>query len=233
MVIIQHPQEPNENTPTCRGETVQFGGRSDRGSGYLARSERSGPGVILLHEWFGLQDGFKAIADRLCAEGFTVLAPDFFDGKLAANEQEAEVLAKAGDSDLTGFRLKAAARFLIENWHPRLGVIGFSWGAWWAAWLAQQMAVEATVLYYSVADIEPKNFNGALQGHFAEKDHFDPIEEVNVFLKGLADGGMEVDAHVYDAGHWFANPSVPKAFDADAAELALARTIDFLHHHLS
>jgi dienelactone hydrolase len=96
------------------------------------------------------------------------------------------------------------------------------------------MPVEGTVLFYSIVDIDPTLWKGALQGHFAENDHFDTIDDVRLFLHGLEQGGVEIDAHVYKGvGHWFANPSVPVAYDEAAANEALGRTVEFFHHHLA
>lgn len=234
MVIIQHPQEPNPREPTCRGGMVEFGGRSDRGTGYLAHSERSGPAVLLLHEWFGLQDGFKRLADRLCGEGFTVLAADMYDGYVASNVAEAETFEGRLDHERTVKRMQAAAGFLRDNWHPRVGLMGFSLGAFLGTKLAHEFPFEATVLFYGYTDIDPARFKGYLQGHFAETDDFEPLEDARSYFEKIAEEGVEAEFHHYPGtGHWFANPSVPEAFDPDAAELALTRTIDFFHHHLS
>lgn len=234
MVIIQHPQEPNDNEPSKYGRMVEFGGRSDRGRGYMAHSERVGQGVLLLHEWFGLQQSFKDFADKLCDEGFTVLVPDLYDGVIAADVEEAETLMEAMDEERTARRVKAAAAFLTENWHPRLGVIGFSMGGYWAGWLAQNFPIEATVLYYGLGEANAQTWSGAVQGHFAETDDFEPLENVNEFMTTLEDGGVDVDLHIYEgAGHWFANASVPTAYDPAAADLAFGRTLEFLRHHLA
>ncbi|MEA2447008.1 MAG: carboxymethylenebutenolidase, partial [Actinomycetota bacterium] len=72
---------------------IEFGKRKDAGTGYLARSERVGPCVLVLHEFFGLTQAFKDMADDLNAEGFTVLAPDLYDGKIASSVEEAKELS--------------------------------------------------------------------------------------------------------------------------------------------
>jgi carboxymethylenebutenolidase len=236
MVIVQHPTGPNDEEPGAYGRMIDFGRRRDAGRGYLASSDRVGQGVLILHEWFGLQPFFVSLADRLREEGFTVLVPDIYEGAVAADVEEAERLMRAVDDDENriGWMLKAAASYLIDNWHPRLGVIGFSMGAGWACRLAQEIELEATVLYYGTSDVEPARWRGAVQGHFAETDDFEPLEEARAFMVALEDGGVEVDAHVYPGtGHWFANRSVPDAYDEASAELALQRTVSFLRHHLA
>lgn len=233
VVIIQHPQEPNDREPGRYGRMVDFGGRSDRGTGYLAHSDRVGQSVLLLHEWFGLQDPFKAYADRLCEEGFTVLAPDLYDGFVASSVEEAETKMQSLDEGKTQKRLLAAARFLADNWHPRIGVVGFSLGASFAAWLGQNFPVEASVFYYGFGPVEPRDWHGPLQCHFAAKDEFDALDDVLGWSEELERGGVEVESFVYEAGHWFANPAVTSAYDDTASELAFQRTVEMFHHHLA
>jgi carboxymethylenebutenolidase len=234
VVIVQHPQEPNDNEPGKYGRIVEFGGRSDGGSAYMAHSDRVGQGVLLLHEWFGLQDSFKRLADRLCDDGFTVLVPDLYDGAVAETVEQAGALSNGLDETRTMRRIKAAASFLVDNWHPRLGVIGFSLGASWASRLAHDFPVEATVLYYGTGPADPARWNGPVLGHFAEADDFEPAEDVRAFVGALEDGGVDVDLYFYEGtGHWFANAAVADAYDPDAAELALQRTVEFFHHHLA
>ena len=96
---------PNESVPQSFGEMTTFGGRRDRGHGYLAHSQRVGPGVVLVHGDAGLTDDIRGLADELCAEGFTVLVPD---------------LAEVADVDAI---LTAAITTLRDNWHPRVGAV--------------------------------------------------------------------------------------------------------------
>lgn len=190
----------------------------------------------MLHEWFGLQPSFRLLADSLRREGFTVLVPDFYDGRVASDVGEAEVLMREVDRDQerVDLMLAAAAAHLTENWHPRLGLIGLSMGAWWAARLAQLLPVDATVLFYGRGDIDPSRWDVPLQVHLAERDDLEPLAEARSFFEDVAAAGIETDLHVYaGVGHGFANASVPAVFSADAAELAITRTASFLHHHLA
>lgn len=234
MVIIQHPQEPNENEPGRYERMVEFGGARDKGTGFMAHSDRVGPGIVLLHEWFGLQDSFKRFATRLSEEGFTVLAPDLYDGQLASNVEEAESLMQGLDQDKTARRVKAAAEFLRDNWHPRVGVVGFSLGAAYAADLAMEFPVEGTVMYYSTADPNISRWHGPLLLHFAENDDFEPQEAVDAYVGALEGAGVDHEAHTYPGvGHWFANAAVTSAYDDAAAELAFERTVEFFRYNLA
>lgn len=236
MVIIGHPQEPNDREPAKSSGFVDFGGRSDGGRGYLAHSQRVGPGVLLLHQWYGLQPSFQRMADRIRDEGFTVLAPDLYDGYIAGNDEEAEAKSVQVESDPEAVlrKIAGAARFLTDNWHPRVGVVGLSFGAYFGAKLVQRFPIEACVLYYGLAGIpDPSRWNAPVLVHLPGSDPFVEAEDVEEVTGCLNQAGVEHEWHTYPGtGHSFANEDDP-AYDEVAAELALERTLDFLHHHLS
>ena len=224
----------NQKESAEYGREVTFGKRRDECTGYMSYSDRVGPSVILLHEFFGLQDPFKDYADALNREGFTVLAPDLYDGRLASSVDEAKAFADKLDAEHVSARLKAAKSFLADNWHPRVGVIGFSMGAFFGIQLAEDEGLEAAVAYYGIGNIDPATFDSPIQFHLAEVDEWEPLEEVQPEIERWIESGLDAELHVYeDTGHWFANPSVPSAFDADAAQVAWNRTVDFLRHHLA
>lgn len=234
MVIVQHPSQPNPNEPKRYSRTVQIGRGRSRCSGYLAYSDRIGPAVLVLHEFFGMTDSFRAYCDALNAEGFTALALDLYDGKVAQNVEEAESLRDSVDVHATMKRLDAAVEHLTANWHPRVGVVGFSLGAAYAAEIALRAPVEASVHYYGGVVVDPATWEGPLLAHFAEHDEWDSLEDCRAMVTVLAEKGIEVDAQVYEGvGHWFANRDVPQAYDEKAASAAFATTVDFLHHHLA
>ncbi len=213
---------------------VSFGAGLDACDGYMARSERVGPGVLLLHESFGLMQPFKDFAEALNAEGFTALAPDLYDGVVVSTVEEAYAMAKSLDADEVRMRLLAAARFMTEGWHPRLGVIGFSFGAELAGALAHERPMDASVFYYGLSDIDPDRMSGPLLGHFAEQDDRLLLEGAERSFRALKERGVDAELYVYPGtGHWFANPAVPDAYAPEAAALAWERTVDFLLHHLS
>ena len=233
MVIVQHPSEPNENEPPRYGRMIEFGKRRDAGTAYMAYSDRVGPGVVLLHEFFGLTKSFKRYADALCEAGFTVLAPDLYDGFIARNGDIALKTARSMDAEHTMRRLKTAAAHLTDNWHPRLGVVGFSLGAGLAGEMAKEVPLEGAVLYYGTSEVSDR-WGCPVLAHWAETDEWEPADEVGAFIGSLEGAGVEVDSNVYGGtGHWFANSDVPTAYDPDAASLAFERTVDFLHQNLA
>lgn len=233
MVIVQHPSEPNPNEPRRYSRVTEIGGARDRCSAYLAHSDRIGPGVVVLHEFFGLTEAFRTYCDALNEEGFTALAPDLYDGRIASTVAEAEALRDEMDPDRTMQRLKAAVDHLTANWHPRVGVIGFSLGAWWASKLAQETDVDATVLYYGTPDPGAADRSGPLLVHLAEDDEWESLGEARSLLVELEDAGVDVEVGVYPGTtHWFANRDT-EAFDADASAAAWQASIEFLRYHLA
>lgn len=216
------------------GELVSLGMGDHAFEGYMARSNRVGPGVLLLHESFGMIDSLKDFADALNKEGFTVMALDLYNGVSASTFEEAQEMVASLDVDAVRRGLNAAVEHMRESWHPRLGVVGFSLGAGLASALAQDRLIDATVVYYGFSDIDPARWRGPLLGHFAEQDELQPLDPVLASFERLQSGGVDVELYVYPrTRHWFANPAIPDAYAPDAAALAWERTVGFLRHHLS
>jgi carboxymethylenebutenolidase len=217
------------------GEMVSFGTRRNAWTGYQAASQRAGPGVLVIPELYGLTPGFRSLADRLNAdELFTALAFDIYDGATTAHRDEAVSLRESLDRDRVVAKLTAAAEHLTANWHPRIGVIGFSLGAALAVALAQEIEIEASVVYYGFDQVDPDRWRGPVLGHFAEDDDALEPADAKGFLDAVLASGEEAEMHVYEGvGHGFANQDRPGSFDAASAELAYRRTCDFLRHHLA
>lgn len=212
------------------GETTRFGGGRNAGTGYLARSEPVGPCVLVLHEFFGMTPSFLRLADRLKEERFTALVPDLYEGAVAAGVEDAKELARSLDDERTVGTLVEAVEHMRMNWHPRVGVIGFSLGASLATALAQETQLDAVVLYYGFAEIDASRWDAPLQVHAAELDEWDRVEDLRAALSPVP----EAEVHVYPGtGHWFANSDVAHAYAPEAAELAWDRSLEFLTHHLS
>jgi carboxymethylenebutenolidase len=217
------------------GEMVRFGKRRDAAVGYQVASQRAGPGVLVIPEFFGLTPHFKSFADRLNGdELFTVVAFDLYDGATAAHRDEAGAMRDSLDRARVIAKLEAAAEHLTANWHPRLGVVGFSLGAAYAVALAQEIEIEATVVYYGFDDIDPARWHGPVLGHFAANDDTPDPAEAKGFVDAILAAGEEAEMHVYEGvRHGFANKDRRGSFDTSSAELAYRRTRDFLRHHLA
>jgi carboxymethylenebutenolidase len=212
------------------GETTRFGGGRNTGTGYLARSEPVGPCVLVLHEFFGMTPSFIRYAEKLREQRFTVLVPDLYDGVVAGTVEEAKALAGSLDGERTVASLVEAVEHMRMNWHPRVGAIGFSLGAYLATELAQATQLDAVALYYGFSEIHESRWDAPLLVHAAEHDEWDSLEDLRAALSPVPDAEL----HVYPGtGHWFANEDVPDAFALEASSLAFERTVGFLTHHLS
>ena len=205
----------------------------------VAPPSGNGPGVLVLHGWWGMTRFVKRLCDRLADEGFAVIAPDLFEGETAEAPDQAEALLADMDVDRAVETVMATSATLrdlpITDDHP-IGVVGLSMGASLAYWLATRAPeqVAAAVGYYGTQDIDFEPANAAFLGHFAERDELvsdDDVVEMEAHLKLL---GKEVEFHRYaGTGHWFIEEDRPAAYDHSAAEMAWERTVEFLHRHLA
>jgi carboxymethylenebutenolidase len=218
--------------------SLELDGRSVRA--YLATPEGgSGPGVLLLHAWWGLTPTFTELADRLAAAGFVVLAPDYYGGRMAATIDEAKALRGTVDRDASNRTVKEASRHLQELATPTtpIGVIAFSLGCGFALELARARggAVAAVVLFYGCGGGKFDRARAAFLGHFAEDDRWGAdARKVRSLAERLRAAECEVTFHTYPGtGHWFFEADRPEAYDAAAAETAWERTVTFLRARLA
>lgn len=199
-----------------------------------APSHSDGPGVLVLHAWWGLTPVFTGVCDRLAREGFVALAPDLYNGQTADKIEEAERLAQSLDPEATSKVVNAAVERLREHEGvrgDRMGVIGFSLGSGFA--LTMGGPVAAIVTFYGTTYPEWSWAKAAFQGHFAENDPYEPAEYVRGLEDSLRRAGRDVTFYTYPGtSHWFFEPNRPE-YNAQAADLAWRRTLDFLRLHLS
>ena len=203
------------------------------GHGYLALPDTGrGPGVLLLHAWWGLTPFIRSVCDRLAGEGFVSLAPDLYGGQTATEIDEAQRLASGLDDAMTTQLVSAATEFLQDHeavTGKKPAVIGFSLGAAYA--LQIERPVAAVVLFYGVADAQQAP-SAAFQGHFGEADDFEPLDGVRELEQTLHGGGREVTFYTYpEMQHWFFESDRPE-YDPDAADLAWQRTVAFFKEKL-
>jgi carboxymethylenebutenolidase len=205
--------------------------------GYIAAPPGGGPGVLVLHAWWGLSDGIRSYCDRLADAGFVAHAPDLCDGRTASTIPEAQALAEELDEDVASRHAADGLAHLRD--HPavdgRLGAVAFSMGVWFAFDLAtRDDSLRTLVLYYGTAsDIDHSLHRAAVLGHFAERDAFEPVEEVDALEDGLRLAGRAVRFHTYPGvGHWFAEVDRDDAYDSAAAALAFRRTVGFFRTQL-
>jgi carboxymethylenebutenolidase len=196
----------------------------------------TGPGVLVLHAWWGLNATIKAFCARLADAGFLAFAPDVYHGQVAETIADAEALVNALDNDQAQTEIAAAARFLAERAAPNggLAVIGFSLGANFALDLAttNPAPIAAVVIFYGTGDGDFSQSRAAYLGHFAADDPYEPQAGVAALEQQLSRAGRPVTFYQYpDTGHWFFEPDRVDAFDPAAANLAWERTLAFLRQH--
>lgn len=227
------------------GTFIQVDPQGSNLRAYFAEAEGSrGPGVLVCHAWWGLNSYFTRLADRLAAEGFTVLAPDLYDGRIASTIPEAEALVTAFEEDggeMGIARAQAALDYLLASPNiqgVRTGGIGFSMGANYVTWLATlRPEIAAVVVFYGGSDWNAdyhENADAPLQGHWASDDQFESNEDtVSAFEAKMIAAGHAPEFHTYpNTRHWFFENNRPE-YNPEASKLAWARTLAFLREHLS
>jgi carboxymethylenebutenolidase len=199
-----------------------------------------GPGVLVLHAWWGLNDTFKAVCTRLAEAGFVAFAPDLYHGKIANTITEAESLGKALDESHLQAKAEItdATMFLHERADQAkrgLAVIGFSLGAYYALDLsaADPEHIRSVVIFYGTGPADFSKSRATYLGHFAENDEFEPQSNVDDLEESLRRAGRPVTFYRYSGtSHWFFEPDRSDAYNRDAAALAWERTLIFLRQSL-
>lgn len=191
-----------------------------------------GPGVLVLHPWWGLNETIKQVCLRLADAGYVAFAPDLYHGQIATTIPDAEALGNAldGRSQEAHAEIQTAADFLHRQ-TGGLAVIGFSLGAFYALHLsaAAPEQVHSVVLFYGVGPADFSQANAAYLGHFAADDPYETPDNVAWLKNELEAAGRPVTFHTYpNTGHWFFEPDRPDAYHEEAAVLAWERTLAFL-----
>lgn len=210
-------------------------------SGELAEPSGSGnvPTIVLIQEWWGVNDHVRDLAGRLAKEGFLALAPDLYHGKTTKDAAEAEELMTALDT-LAAIKDIAGAVAYLKN-HPRgngkVGVIGFCMGG--ALSFASACHIDglsAVAPFYGIPPAEKvdyANVTAPIIAHFAKRDEWATVERAAAIKKRLDERGRTMELHVYDADHAFVNNTRPEVYDEASAKLAWERTMAFFEKHLS
>ncbi|GAC1364923.1 MAG: dienelactone hydrolase family protein [Acidimicrobiales bacterium] len=225
------------------GEIIEFASNGHTDQGYLATpgDGGTGPGLIVIQEWWGLVDHIKGLCDRLAHEGFVTLAPDLYHGKTTSEPDEAGKLMMTMNMEQAATDMSGAVdEVLRRSSTPSVGVIGFCMGGGLALLLATQRpdVVKACVPFYGVIppggpEADWAAMTAAVQGHYAENDDFagpKAVAELDSKLKAL---GKDVDFHLYPGTeHAFFNDDRPEVYNAEAAAAAWGRAVTFLNGKL-
>ena len=202
---------------------------------YLAVPQDGGPGVLVLHAWWGLKPFFKQICDRLAEQGFVALAPDMRNGQIAETIEAAKELMEKSDNQAIGDIVMTAKDYLLaHSTGEKIGVVGFSMGAAWSLVVAgyDPDKIAATVLFYGIGETDFGKVKSKILGHFSDNDEWEPMEGVRWMEQSLKDGGVDATLHIYPkVAHWFVEDDRPE-YDPKAAQLAWERTFEFLKKNL-
>jgi len=222
---------------------VEFQANGGTAPGYLAVPDSgSGPGTIVLQEWWGLEDHIADICDRFAAEGFFALAPDLFRGETTDQPDEAEQKMMAMSMDQAEADMRGAVDFLAgQDGYEGEGVgsVGFCLGGGLSVWAATlNPKVRAAVSFYYVMPHGKPDFSkiaGPVQGHCGTADDFVAVDDAKALETEIAEAsGQPVEFHFYEgAGHAFFNDTNRLGtYDAEAARQAWPRTVSFLRTNL-
>ena len=214
-------------------------------NGYLAEPSetRNAPGVVVIQEWWGLNDQIMGVADKLAAAGYRALVPDLYRGKVALEVHEAEHLMNGLNfGEAAGQDVRGAVQYLKASGNKKVGVTGFCMGGALTLLAAVNVPeLDAAVVWYGVPPLEyvdAAKIKIPLMGHFALRDTAFPIAKVDELEKKLRQSAVPLEFFRYDAKHAFANETADSKkvdflqYDAKAALLAWQRTLDFLATHL-
>ena len=204
---------------------------------------QAAPGIVVIQEWWGLDDEIKAVAEKLAAAGYRALVPDLYRGKLALAANEAEHLMQGLDfADAAGQDIRGAAQYLKATGSARVGVTGFCMGGALtvlAAMAVPESAANATWYGYPPLEyVDAARIKAPLLGHWATQDAFFAIAGVDALEQKLRAAHVDYVFHRYDAKHAFANEKSdtrnlpPLGYNRDAAVLAWQRTLAFFDQRL-
>jgi carboxymethylenebutenolidase len=213
--------------------------------GYLAEPAAGGkaPGVVVIQEWWGLNNQIKGVADRFAAAGYRALVPDLYRGKVAVEAKEAEhLMTNLNFGDAAGQDVRGAVQHLKQS-SPKVGVTGFCMGGALTLLSAVNVPeVDAAVPWYGFPPLEyidAAKIKAPLLGHYAIDDVPFPIATVDKLEQKLRSANVKFEFHRYKAQHAFANETAVGAgklpiteYNPEAAELAWRRTLEFFGKHL-
>ncbi len=194
------------------------------------------PAVLLVHEWWGLNDQIKSVAASLAEQGYIALAVDLYAGKVTDQPDQARSLMQAVKGPAASDTLKAWVAWLRNRKDAtgKIGTVGWCFGGGWSLNASIASPVDATVIYYGRVNqpaSELAALKGPVLGHFATRDGWIDKDMVAGFRSAMAEAGKRLEAHWYEADHAFANPTQAR-YDAEDAMLAWARTLAFFKTNL-
>jgi carboxymethylenebutenolidase len=227
---------------TLSADMVKFRSSPGDASGYLAVPSGAGkhPAIVVIQEWWGLNDWVKQQADRFASQGYVALAPDLYRGKVATDANVAHELMRGMPEDRAMNDLKAAFRYLADRKDvnaKKIAVIGWCMGGGYALNLAiAEPKLAAAVINYGHLVTDPitiKSIHPPILGNFGGLDRGIPPSDVRTFSDQLVKAGKKSDVKIYDdAGHAFMNPNNKEGYVKQDADDAWKRIDAFLSKEL-
>ena len=217
------------------GDTITFK-RPDgnEASGYCASAGDNAPGIVVIREWWGVNDQIKGVADRLAGLGYTSLVPDLYKGKVTVEAEEASHMMQNLDFADASTDVRGAVEHLKQSC-PKVGVIGFCMGGALTVLAAvyAKAAGRGVLLVRGAAGGSGRHAHhlDPFPGHFALEDGFFTPDKVDALEARLKEGNVTHEIYRYQAQHAFGNET-GAAYNADAANLAWERSTEFLARHL-
>lgn len=226
------------------GKTISYS-RPDGASvnGYLAGESSTAPGVVVIQEWWGINEQIRGVADKLAASGYRALVPDLYRGRTALEAHEAEHLMKGLDfGAAAGQDVRGAVQYLKGTGSSKVGVTGFCMGGALTLLAAANVPeADAFVAWYGYPPLEyldASRISAPLLAHWATRDTAFPLDNVPKLEAKLSAAHVAFEFHRYDAKHAFANETADSKkleflqYDPKSADLAWQRTRAFLSKHL-
>lgn len=210
--------------------------------GYLARPDggEAQPGIIVLQEWWGLNDHIKDVTWRFAEQGYVALAPDLYKGVVATEPDEARKLVMELDMEEAVREIQRAVGFLLEQGYvagEKTGIVGFCMGGRLVLMTAlQEERLGASVAFYGspLAPEQAPEAKSPILGLYGSADNGIPVDGVNAMGEALTEAGIENEIHIYDgAQHAFFNDTRESSYDAEAAADAWEKTLTWFSTHLS
>jgi carboxymethylenebutenolidase len=241
LPALQTAAESPATRPSHSGAMVSLKNGATAFEGYLVKPKGTGPfpGVVVVMEWWGLNDQIRGVADRLAGEGYVAIVPDLYHGKVATDPEKAHELMRGVEEPAALGDLDAGVdylRSLPEVGKGKIGSVGFCMGGGYALRLAlKREDLAAAVMFYGAPETDRAALARAacpVLGLFGEEDQGIPREKVEAMAKGLQEVGKGAEIKIYPhAGHAFFNETRP-SYSPQAADDAWKKTTTFFRTHL-
>jgi len=236
--VLFHPELARAAADKLETISITLENGQEASAALALPEAETAPTVVLIHEWWGLNDQIKAVAAELANLGYIALAVDLYGGESATTAEGAKALMTQVDKDAATTTLVGWVDWLKnhERSTGKVATMGWCFGGGWSLNTSIATPVDATVIYYGnvkKSAEELKSLSGPVMGHFGEKDKNINQAMVEGFKEAMDEAGKSESLQVYwyDADHAFANPTSAR-YDEANAEQAWERTTAFLAEHL-